>query len=664
MELTQTSTVPVPVETAWKALDDPERIAPCMPGASLESVDGDSFTGNVKIEPRPIGLSHRGTARFVDADPETRTVIIEGSGKDAKGNGSASATVTARLTEDAGNLATLLTSDEDAPAAAPSTPTQAVAATAAPVAARPAVTARPPPSSTRSPCWASRRRSAVGWPPPWFSLTSSSWAGPSAGSATAADPHRGAPVPSTVTTVNPATGTTLATYPGSDVDGVLSLLGAVEQAQPRWAATPLEQRAETIRAVGARLREQADELAALMTAEMGKPVGEARAEVEKSATACDFYADHGPAALAPRDVDTGDQRSWVAHEPLGVVLAVMPWNFPFWQVLRFAAPTLLAGNTAILKHSPNVTGCALAVEQVFRDAGLPENAFRSIVVAEEDVPAVSQALIEDDRIAAVSLTGSERAGSAVAATAGRVIKKSLLELGGSDPFVVLDDADLDAAVAGAVTSRFINSGQSCLAAKRFVVHRAVAEEFSRRFAAAVADLRVGDPTDPATTIGPMARADLLDGLERQVRESVAAGASVLVGGQRLDRGGAWFAPTVVTDVTPDMPVMAEETFGPVAAVVTVSDDDEAVRVANATRYGLAASVWSSAPERALAVGRRITSGALFVNAVVASDPRLPFGGTKRSGYGRELGEAGALEFTNTRTYVIGTGVVPAGPATE
>ncbi|MGY1607221.1 NAD-dependent succinate-semialdehyde dehydrogenase [Geodermatophilus sp. SYSU D00700] len=471
-------------------------------------------------------------------------------------------------------------------------------------------------------------------------------------------------MPSTVTTVNPATGETLTSYPGSDVGEALSVLASVTEAQAAWTGTPVEQRAEVVRSIGAQLRKQADELAALMTAEMGKPIVEARAEVEKSATACDFYADHGPAALAPRDVDTGDQRSWVAPEPLGVVLAVMPWNFPFWQVLRFAAPTLLAGNTAILKHSPNVTGCALAVEQVFRDAGLPENAFRSIVVAEEDVPAVSQALLEDDRIAAVSLTGSERAGSAVAATAGRVIKKSLLELGGSDPFVVLDDADLDAAVAGAVKSRFINSGQSCLAAKRFVVHRAVAEEFSRRFAAAVADLRVGDPTDPATTIGPMARADLLDGLERQVRESVAAGASVLVGGQRLDREGAWFAPTVVTDVTPDMPVMAEETFGPVAAVVTVSDDDEAVRVANATRYGLAASVWSSAPQRALAVGRRITSGALFVNAVVASDPRLPFGGTKRSGYGRELGEAGALEFTNTRTYVIGTGVVPAGPATE
>jgi succinate-semialdehyde dehydrogenase/glutarate-semialdehyde dehydrogenase len=467
-----------------------------------------------------------------------------------------------------------------------------------------------------------------------------------------------------VTTVDPATGQVLATYPGSDVDGVLSVLGAVHAAQPAWAARPVEERAELIRAVGAQLRKQAADLAALMTAEMGKPIAEARAEVEKSATACDYYAEHGPGFLADRPVDTGGaQRSWVAHEPIGVVLAVMPWNFPFWQVLRFAAPTLLAGNTAILKHSPNVTGCALAIEQVFRDAGLPSDVFRSVVVAEADVPEVSRALIEDDRIAAVSLTGSERAGAAVAEAAGRVIKKSLLELGGSDPFVVLADADLDLAVAGAVKSRFINSGQSCLAAKRFVVHAAVAAEFGRRFAEAVAGLRVGDPRDEATAIGPLARADLREGLSRQVADSVAAGARVLTGGEPVEGPGAFFAPTVLSGVTLDMPVMAEETFGPVAAVVEVADDDEAVRVANATRYGLGASVWSTDPEHALAVGRRITSGALFVNAVVASDPRLPFGGTKRSGYGRELGEVGALEFTNARTYVVGGGV-PSGAATE
>src|SRR3954452_14087721 len=279
---------------------------------------------------------------------------------------------------------------------------------------------------------------------------------------------------SEVTTVDPATGEVLATYPGSDVEAALEVLAAVHAAQPAWAGRGVEERAELIAAVGAQLRKQAGGLAALMTAEMGKPIAEARAEVEKSATACDYYAEHGPGFLADRPVDTGGaQQRGVAQEPLGVVLAVMPWNFPFWQVLRFAAPTLLAGNTAILKHSPNVTGCALAIEQVMTDAGLPDDVFRSIVVAEADVPEVSRALVEDDRIAAVSLTGSERAGAAVAAAAGRVIKKSLLELGGSDPFVVLADADLDLAVAGAVRSRFINSGQSCLAAKRFVVHTSV-----------------------------------------------------------------------------------------------------------------------------------------------------------------------------------------------
>src|SRR4051794_33480201 len=353
---------------------------------------------------------------------------------------------------------------------------------------------------------------------------------------------------SEVTTVDPATGEALATYPGADVGAVLEVLGAGPAAQPPGAARPAEVRAALVRAVGAQLRKQAADLAGLMTAEMGKPIGEARAEIEKSATACDYYADHGPAVLADRPVDTGAQRSWVSYEPLGVVLAVMPWNFPFWQVLRFAAPTLLAGNTAILKHSPNVTGCALAIEQVMTDAGLPDDVFRSVVVAEPDVPAVSRALIEDDRIAAVSLTGSERAGAAVAEAAGRVIKKSLLELGGSDPFVVLADADLDLAVAGAVKSRFINSGQSCLAAKRFVVHTSVAAEFGRRFAEAVAGLRVGDPRDEATAVGPLARADLREGLSRQVRESVDAGARVLTGGAPVEGPGAFFAPTVLAGV--------------------------------------------------------------------------------------------------------------------
>ena len=458
---------------------------------------------------------------------------------------------------------------------------------------------------------------------------------------------------SEVTTVDPATGQVLATYPGSDVDGVLSVLAAVADAQPAWAARPVEERAELVRAVGAQLRKQADDLAALMTSEMGKPIGEARAEVEKSATACDYYAEHGPAFLAPRPVDTGaNQRSWVAHEPIGVVLAVMPWNFPFWQVLRFAAPTLLAGNTAILKHSPNVTGCALAIEQVFGDAGLPGDVFRSVVVAEADVPEVSRALIEDDRIAAVSLTGSERAGAAVAEAAGRAIKKSLLELGGSDPFVVLADADLDLAVAGAVKSRFINSGQSCLAAKRFVVHTSVAAEFGRRFAEAVAGLRVGNPREETTVIGPMARADLREGLSRQVQESVAAGASVLAGGAALEGPGAFFAPTVLAGVTLDMPVMAEETFGPVAAVVEVADDDEAVRVANATRYGLGASVWTRDLNKAHWFIRNFRAGTVWVNTHGVLDLAVPFGGVKQSGIGHELGAEAIRNHTHLKAAIL------------
>ncbi|TRW46679.1 NAD-dependent succinate-semialdehyde dehydrogenase [Georgenia yuyongxinii] len=468
-----------------------------------------------------------------------------------------------------------------------------------------------------------------------------------------------------ITTVNPATGEPLATYPAFSPHQVEQTLAAVHAAQPGWAQLGVAARAAHLRAVAEMIRTRREPLAQLMVAEMGKPVAEALAEVDKCAWVCEYYAAEGPAVLADREVTTeATTRSWVAHEPLGVVLAIMPWNFPYWQVLRFAAPTLLAGNTALLKHSPNVTGSALAIEQLFTDAGLPADVFRTLVVAEADVPATTTALLADDRVSAVSLTGSERAGSAVAATAGREIKKSLLELGGSDPFVVLDDADLDVVVASAVKARFINSGQSCLAAKRFIVHHAVAEEFLERFTAAVAALKVGDPTDPASAVGPLARADLADALQHQVDASVAAGATVRTGGHRLPGPGAWYAPTVVADVTVDMPVMAQETFGPVAAVAVVRDDAEAAAVANATRYGLGASVWSADPERALSLGRRITSGALFVNAVVASDPRLPFGGTKHSGYGRELGAAGAVEFTNTRTYYLGAGTAPTGPATE
>jgi succinate-semialdehyde dehydrogenase/glutarate-semialdehyde dehydrogenase len=339
------------------------------------------------------------------------------------------------------------------------------------------------------------------------------------------------------------------------------------------------------------------------------------------------------------------------------VLAVMPWNFPFWQVVRFAAPALAAGNTALLKHAPSVTGCALAAQEVVRAAAeavdAPPELFTTLLVDEAEVAEISARIIEHPLVAAVTLTGSERAGTSVAAVAARALKKTVLELGGSDPFVVLDDADVALAAPMAVRSRFLNSGQSCLAAKRFIVAEAVAEEFTRRFAEAAAALRIGDPHDPATEVGPLARVEQADALQRQVDESVAAGATLLTGGKRVAGDGVFFPPTVLADVTPDMVVFREETFGPVAAVVRAADDEEAARLADDSRYGLGASVWSADVERALAVGRRITSGALFVNAVVASDARLPFGGTRRSGYGRELSEEGIREFTNIRTIWIG-----------
>jgi succinate-semialdehyde dehydrogenase / glutarate-semialdehyde dehydrogenase len=394
-----------------------------------------------------------------------------------------------------------------------------------------------------------------------------------------------------------------------------------------------------------------------MTGEMGKPIREALAEVDKCAWTARFYAGHAPAFLADRVVETPAARSWVRYEPLGVVLAVMPWNFPLWQVIRFAAPALAAGNTALLKHAPSVTGCALAAQEVFRAAsaavgGAPA-VFTTLLVDEAEVAAVTSRIVEHPLVAAVTLTGSERAGTVVASVAARALKKSVLELGGSDPFVVLDDADVALAARMAVRSRYLNSGQSCLAAKRFVVADAVADEFIRRFVDEVDALRVGDPHDPATQVGPLAREDQVVALQRQVDESVAAGATLLTGGKRLAGVGAFFPPTVLADVTHDMAVFREETFGPVAAVVRAADDDEAARLADDTRYGLGASVWSADVDRALAVGRRITSGALFVNAVVASDARLPFGGTRRSGYGRELSEEGIREFTNIRTIWIG-----------
>jgi succinate-semialdehyde dehydrogenase/glutarate-semialdehyde dehydrogenase len=457
--------------------------------------------------------------------------------------------------------------------------------------------------------------------------------------------------PSWVVTRNPATGEELARYAAHDAAAVERALADVHAAAATWAATPLDERLALLRGVGKLLTERREEYAALITAEMGKPIAEAFVEIDKCAWNCEVVADLAPGWLADHEVASGASRSWLSYEPMGVVFAVMPWNFPFWQVLRFASAALAAGNAALLKHSPDVTGCALAIEELFADAGAPAGLFHSLVVAADDVPAVSQRVVEDARVAAVTLTGSERAGSSIASIAGAVIKKSVLELGGSDPFVVLADADVPAAAAAAVRSRFNNTGQSCVCAKRFIVHEDVADEFLERFVEGVVMLQVGDPTDPTTTIGPMARADLRDGLLTQIQRSVDEGARLVTGGQAIDGPGSYVEPTVLDGVGPGMTAFVEETFGPVAAVVRARDDDHAVELANDTTFGLGASVWGEA-EHALAVGRRVRSGALFVNAMVASDPRLPFGGIGRSGYGRELSAEGVREFTNVRTVVV------------
>lgn len=466
-----------------------------------------------------------------------------------------------------------------------------------------------------------------------------------------------------INTTNPANGQPLAQYPSFSPAEVEEALAQVTAAATTWAATPVTDRAALLGSVGKILRDEREDLARLVTSEMGKPLGEALAEIDKCAWNCDYYSTDGPSYLEPEPIETPAESSYVTYEPLGVILAIMPWNFPMWQVFRFSVPAMLAGNTVLLKHSPNVTGSALAIERVFAAAGLPEGALRTLVLHDDDVPETSERLLADSRVAAVTLTGSTRAGSSVAAAAGRALKKSVLELGGSDPFVVLSDADLGTAAVHAAKSRLMCTGQTCIAAKRIIVAEEVADEFTRLFVSAVSSMKVGDPLAEGTQVGPMARADLLTAVERQVAESVERGATVLCGGARIEGDGLFFEPTVLADVTDTMPVLNEETFGPVAALVRVRDDDEAVAVANDTEYGLAASVWSQDVDRALAVGARITSGALFVNSFVSSDPRVPFGGTKRSGYGRELGAAGVREFTNVRSvWVAPTAAAPKPPA--
>lgn len=454
-----------------------------------------------------------------------------------------------------------------------------------------------------------------------------------------------------VVTVNPATGGRLAEYTHLDAAQVGAVLSRSVAAGREWSRRTVAERTVLLPALAARLRARAPELARLMSLEMGKTITEAKGEVEKCAWLCEVYAERSEAWLADTPMEADGLRHRVAYQPLGVILSIMPWNYPMWQALRFGVPTLTAGNTSILKHASNVTGCGLAIAELFAEAGYPEGAFQTIVADHATV----SGLIAHDDVRGLSLTGSVEAGRRVAELAGRHLKKVVLELGGSDPFIVLADADLDAAVRGAVAGRMLCTGQSCIAAKRFIVAREVVADFTARFAAAMAELPVGDPLDEKTRVGAIVNEQEMQVLADQVGDALQHGARLLTGGRRLDRPGCFFPPTVLADVTQNMAVWRDEVFGPIAPVMAVADDEQAIRLANDSVFGLGGCVWTRDIERGESLARRLESGTVFVNSIVKSDPRMPFGGVKQSGLGRELSWHGLREFTN----VQGINVYPA-----
>ncbi|GAB3291789.1 NAD-dependent succinate-semialdehyde dehydrogenase [Hymenobacter tenuis] len=426
------------------------------------------------------------------------------------------------------------------------------------------------------------------------------------------------------------------------------ILGQAHRAFSQWRTTPFSYRSRLMHRAADLLRERQDELARLMAIEMGKPIVDGRAEVLKCALTCDYYADHAEQFLADEEIKTEAQLSFIAHEPIGVVLAVMPWNFPFWQVVRFAAPALMAGNVGLLKHASNVPQCALALEQIFHDAGFPPAAFRTLLIGSDLV----SKLIEDDRVRAVTLTGSEPAGAQVAATAGREIKKTVLELGGSDAFIVLADADLELAAKTAAQARMINAGQSCIAAKRFIVEKKVVKEFVTQMKTHLLAFRTGDPLEESTQYGPLARPDLADELTKQVEDSVKQGAKVELYGGQSKPGTALFRPMMLSHVKPGQRAYEEEFFGPVAIILEAKDADDAIRLANDSRFGLGGSIWTRNVQRGQELARRVEAGAVFVNSMVKSAPEMPFGGVKKSGYGRELSHLGIREFVNQKSIWI------------
>ncbi len=451
-------------------------------------------------------------------------------------------------------------------------------------------------------------------------------------------------------TVDPSTGLPGRTYEGHTLDEALTIAHDARDAFERWRRVPFSERARLMKAAAGALLGRRDEFAELMTAEMGKTVKEGRAEIEKCAFACNHFAERAESYLANEPVDLGGPKAFVAYNPLGVVFAVMPWNFPFWQVFRFAAPALMAGNAAVLKHASNVPGCALAIESVFREAGFPANLFRAALAPSRDV----RALIEHPAVAAVTLTGSVEAGRQVAAAAGAALKKTVLELGGADAYLVLEDADIEQAAQICAAARMVNAGQSCVAGKRFIVSAPVRDVFERAFVGAMQSYAMGDPRDEATKLGPLQSVKARDEIHAQVEDSVAKGARLLSGGQIPNRPGAWYPPTVLTNVRPGMPAHDEEIFGPVAAIIEAGSEAEAIGIANASRFGLGSCVLTGDPARGERIAaQEIEAGMSFVNASVTSDPRMPFGGVKQSGYGRECGQLGIREFVNIKSVLAG-----------
>jgi succinate-semialdehyde dehydrogenase / glutarate-semialdehyde dehydrogenase len=449
--------------------------------------------------------------------------------------------------------------------------------------------------------------------------------------------------------LNPATEEVIAEYPEHTPAQIEQILTSADAAFSKWRTASFQNRAPLMKQAASLLRRKRDELAKLMTAEVGKTITASESEIEKCAATCDFFAEKSETFLSPQAIPSDASKSYVRFDPLGPVLAIMPWNFPLWQVIRFAAPALMAGNVAVLKHAPNVPGCSLALEKIFSEAGFPTGVFSSLLISDNQA---AQRLVDHPVIRAVTLTGSERAGASVAAAAGGRLKKTVMELGGSDPFIILADADIQQAAAKAAEARCINNGQSCIAAKRFIVESSIADRFEEAMIAAMSAMKIGDPMDYSTQIGPLARLDLLDALHKQVQRSVDQGAKLRLGGKRRSGKGFFYEPTVLTSIQPGMAAFDEETFGPVAAIIRANDPQHAIQLANKSRYGLGASIWTNDFNRAQTLAIQIEAGSVFINGIVKSDPHLPFGGIKNSGWGRELSQFGIHEFVNIKTIWI------------